>query len=167
MPRKGLTMKAASPNGMLDVMAATNDAQHEAAGHHEQHELAGTDREPGALEEREQAALGVDLVDEPAGDADGALHDRRVLLDGRAEVDVALTPRQVEDVGELLLALVDAARASRSRAGRGPHPRAASRLVCISAGAHDPRPHGRWGHGPCGRGRWGRARDRVRRRRAP
>ena len=57
---------------------------------------------------REQAALGVDLLDELAGDADGVLDERGVLLDGRVEVDVLLAAGQVEDVGELLLALVDA-----------------------------------------------------------
>ena len=31
----------------------------------------------------------------------------RVLLDGGVEVDVLLAPGQVEDVGELLLAVVD------------------------------------------------------------
>src|SRR5690606_35512991 len=83
----------------------------------EEHELARSHREAGLLEEREQRALGVDLVDELAGGADGGLVQRRVLLDGGPEVDVLLPPGEVEDVGQLLLALVDPADEAHAEEG--------------------------------------------------
>ena len=101
---------------MIAVTSAAEDRPPPAT--HEQHELAGADRQPGPLEQREEAALGVDLVDELAGDADRVLDQRGVLLDGGVEVDVLLAPGEVEDVGQLLLALVHPAEQADGEEGQ-------------------------------------------------
>src|SRR5690606_24350058 len=79
------------------------------ARQHEEHELARPHGDASLLEQAEQRSLGVHLLDQLAGGADGRLHDRRVLVDRSREVDVLLAPGQFEDVSQLLLALVDAA----------------------------------------------------------
>src|SRR5439155_15244455 len=69
------------------------------------HELAGPKRETGTLERRRQRALGVELVDHAPGEADGTLGELAVGLADRLDRDVALTEREVENVGQRPLAL--------------------------------------------------------------
>src|SRR3546814_579676 len=93
-------------------------AEDEAPRTDQEQELAGSHRHPGPLQQAHQAALGVDLLDQLAGGADGRLDERGVLLDRGAEIDVLLTPGEVEDVGELFFALVDPAEQANSDRGK-------------------------------------------------
>ena len=151
----GWRRRAATPNGTLVGDGGDEGSRARAPpDDHEEHELAGPDGQPGPLEQREEAALGVDLVDELAGDADGVLDERGVLLDGGVEVDVLLAPRQVEDVGQLLLAVVDAREEPDDEEGEAAadeRPSRASWEPLIASRSRSATSRGARAPGPCGR----------------